>query len=522
MKAHYAWLATLFFLPLGQQNSYAQEIKKHSANKPEHTATAEQIFQRVGPRLAVVRAIKSGELHSLASAVVLTADGFLGTNYHAIRGADEVEVNIPQSGKEGQDRVLRYVKLMYFDSSKDLAILKVDVSGFPFLDCSNDPTLNTKVGEKVYALGNPRGLENTISDGIISGLRTINGQDVIQHTAPISPGSSGGALVDSRGLLLGMNSWQLQDSQNLNFAIPRKYLFEALTQALHATVELRFPKDDSTDDDEFAKLAWKALTLGDYIQAINQGTQAIAAGKSNTEVYAILGAAYFEHGNMPEAEKYARQCLVLTGNDDVFKQTARLYLLRILGERFKQNPSSVDRTAFLQLVNDFLRSEKTSIVDDTYYQEMKRWAVSMPDTLKSIVGKWKDASDSEGLCHAFRFDGYEIAPDENGRFRLSPEGVTHFESGDKSYAWRVSGTINDTNARVTGSLESILLAFSGANSAVGRQTVHVDLMLSDDMMSLEGTANYGSIRASGPLADVAVTLMKSCPGERRLKLVRTH
>jgi len=149
VKARVGLLAALVFPPLGQQHAYPQGIPKHSANKPEHTATGEQIFQKVGPRLAVIRAIKSGELHSLASAVVLTADGFLGTNYHAIQGADDVEVNIPQSGKEGQDRVLKYVKLMYFDSSKDLAILKVDVSGLPFLDCSNDPTLNTKVGEKV-------------------------------------------------------------------------------------------------------------------------------------------------------------------------------------------------------------------------------------------------------------------------------------------------------------------------------------------------------------------------------------
>jgi len=518
LKTRFALLAMLVFLPLGQQNSYPQEISKHSANKPEHTATAEQIFQRVGPSLAVIRAIKSGELHSLASAVVLTADGFLGTNYHAIRGADEVQVNIPQNGKEEQDRVLRDVKLMYFDSSKDLAILKVDVSGLPFLDCSNDPTLNTRVGQKVYALGNPRGLENTISDGIISGLRTINGQDVIQHTAPISPGSSGGALVDSRGLLLGMNSWQLQDSQNLNFAIPRKYLFEALTQALHATAELRFPKDDSTDDDEFAKLAWKALTLGDYIQAINQGTQAIAAGKSNTEVYAILGAAYFENGNMPESEKYARQCLVLTGNDDAFRQTARLYLLKMLGEKFKQNPASVDRTAFLELVNDFLNSEKTSIVGDAYYQEMRRWAASMPDILKSIVGNWKDASDSESLGSIFNDNEYEIASNPNGGFDLTLKRST----SSNPLTLSVFGKITVTSGIAKGALERDLMASKDGTVGLARQSISVELKLSDDMMSLEGTAAYGNIRSSGDMSGLVSGFMKTRNGNYRIRLVRSH
>ncbi len=520
MKVRCALLAAFFLLPLGRHNSYAQETAKHSASKTQRTATAEQIFQKVAPRLAVLRAIKSGKLHSLASAVVLTADGFLGTNYHALQGADEVEITIPESGKEGQRRVLRHLKLMYSDSSKDLAILKADGSGLPFLDCSTDVTLSTKVGEKVYALGNPRGLESTISDGIISGLRTIEGEDVIQHTAPISPGSSGGALVDSRGLLLGMNSWQLRDSQNLNFAIPRKYLFEALTQALHATAELAFPKDDSIDDDEFGKLAWKALALGDYIQAINQGTQAIAAGKSNTEVYAILGAAYFETGNRQEAEKYVRQCLLLTGNDDPFKQTARLYLLRILGEKFRQNTASVDRTAFLQLVNDFLRSEKTSILDDTYYQEMRRWAASIPETLKSIIGNWKDASDSESLGGIFTNNEYEIAPDPNGEFNLTLKRTT----SSNPWTLLVFGKITVTSGIAKGTLERALMVPTDehGHGGLAGQSISVELKLADDMMSLEGTAFYGNIRSSGDWADLVSAFMKTRKGEYRIKLVRSH
>jgi len=70
VKLRCAWLATLFFLPIGQQSSYAQEIKKHSANRPEHTATGEQIFQKVALRLAVLRASKSGELGPLTDATV--------------------------------------------------------------------------------------------------------------------------------------------------------------------------------------------------------------------------------------------------------------------------------------------------------------------------------------------------------------------------------------------------------------------------------------------------------------------
>src|SRR5260370_40422501 len=70
VKLRCAWLATLFFLPIGQQSSYAEEIKKHSANSPEHTATGEQVFQKVALRLAVLRAAKSGELGPLTDASV--------------------------------------------------------------------------------------------------------------------------------------------------------------------------------------------------------------------------------------------------------------------------------------------------------------------------------------------------------------------------------------------------------------------------------------------------------------------
>jgi S1-C subfamily serine protease len=518
LKVRCAWLATLFFLPLGQQSSYAQEIKKHSANRPEHTATAEQIFQKVALRLAVLRASKTGELHSLASAIVLTSDGFLGTNYHAIQGADEVDVSIPASGNEGRRRALGHVRLMYFDSSKDLAILKAEVSGLPFLDCSTDPTLDIRVGEKVYALGNPRGLESTISDGIVSGLRTIDGQDVIQHTAPISPGSSGGALIDSHGVLLGMNSWQLRDSQNLNFAIPRKYLFEALTQALHATADLGFPKDDPINDDEFGSRAWKALAHADYIQAINQGTQAIAAGKSSTEVYAILGAAYFESGNKQEAEKYLQQCLLLAGKDDEFKQTARLYLLQILAEKFRQDPASVDRTAVLKLANDFLDSEKTSIVDDAYYQEMKRWAASIPDALKAIVGSWKDASDSESLGSIFNDNEYQISLNANGGFDLTLKRA----ASSNPLTLSVFGTITLKSGVAKGTLERDLMASKDGSVGLARQSITVELKLTDDMMSLEGMAAYGNIRSSGNMADLVSGFMKTRNGQYRIKLFRSR
>jgi trypsin-like peptidase len=130
------------------------------------------------------------------------------------------------------------------DPERDIAVLKVNSSSaLPFLDCLGQGHSPPRVGERVYAIGNPKGLSNTISEGILSALRAIDNEDVIQHTAAISPGSSGGALLDANGVLLGINSWQMTEGQNLNFAIPAKYLAAALIAARNVNEPVGFPPE---------------------------------------------------------------------------------------------------------------------------------------------------------------------------------------------------------------------------------------------------------------------------------------
>ena len=86
------------------------------------------------------------------------------------------------------------------------------------------PTNQLGVGDKVYAIGSPKGLGNTLSDGLISGFRQYNGSKIIQTTAPISPGSSGGGLFDAQGRLVGITTMYLDGGQNLNFAVPAELI----------------------------------------------------------------------------------------------------------------------------------------------------------------------------------------------------------------------------------------------------------------------------------------------------------
>jgi S1-C subfamily serine protease len=191
---------------------------------------------------------KLGTLHATASGVILSADGYVGTNYHALQGADTAEVRFFADPTNAADyQSFGTAKLLYANSERDIAILKVNSSTLPFFACPTRTDCEARIGENVYAIGNPKGLSNTISEGIVSGLRADGGEELVQHTAPISPGSSGGALLDSNGNLLGMNSWQVTDAQNLDFAISTKHLLEALEAARHVTTALSFLPQASAD-----------------------------------------------------------------------------------------------------------------------------------------------------------------------------------------------------------------------------------------------------------------------------------
>lgn len=146
-------------------------------------------------------------------------DNLIVTNYHVISGATAAQCFTNESTQ-------RYTIEGYlaFDKKMDLVLLKVAVLNRRAITLASAPV---SPGQKIYVIGSPEGLSATISDGIVSGLRDFGGQDFIQITAPISPGSSGGPVLNEYGELVGVLAGQIEDGQNLNFAIPAASL-EAL------------------------------------------------------------------------------------------------------------------------------------------------------------------------------------------------------------------------------------------------------------------------------------------------------
>lgn len=171
------------------------------------------LFARNSP--AVVRVISHDSNFNarLGSGFFISKDGLLVTNYHVIREADFAMAL-------RDDNTTLYVEgIAAEDKDADLALLKVNVKDVPFLSIGPDEP--PKVGTKVYAIGNPDGLTNTLSEGLISGLRNeANQLAAIQTSAAISHGSSGGPLLTADGLVVGVTSATVVDGQNLNFAVP--------------------------------------------------------------------------------------------------------------------------------------------------------------------------------------------------------------------------------------------------------------------------------------------------------------
>ena len=148
------------------------------------------------------------------SGFLVRSNGVIVTNHHVMVGASRAAIFLASG--ERYDRV----EALDSDPSADLAILKIPGYGLPVLRTTSELP---PVGAKLVAVGNPLGLSHTVTEGIVSGVRLIDGRQLLQMSVPISPGSSGGPVLNGRGNVVAVTSRYLKDGQNLNFAVPIRY-----------------------------------------------------------------------------------------------------------------------------------------------------------------------------------------------------------------------------------------------------------------------------------------------------------
>ena len=208
----------------------------------------------------------------------------IATNYHVIKEAAQGTAKLV--GKE-----MKYTieGITATDETNDLTLLKVTVQGVNPLPLGNSDTV--QIGETVYVVGNPKGLEGTFSSGIISSIRKRHAKKEFQMTAPISPGSSGGPVLNDRGEVIGVSvrTYTGQEAQNLNFAIHSAELKELLE---HSGPVRSLPQENRTISVyTYLIQGSKKEKLGDYKGAIVNYTEAIQLKPNDASIYYNRGRA---------------------------------------------------------------------------------------------------------------------------------------------------------------------------------------------------------------------------------------
>lgn len=189
-----------------------------SQNAPPPAASVKELVQQIGEAVVQVRTPSS-----IGSGFILTEDGFLITNFHVIEGETQITIEVYHQEKGLLERkTYKQVRIVAMNKFQDLALLKIEDKGSPkFKSVSLGNSDSLTVGDRVFAIGSPLGLERTVTEGIISTkTRQMSGELYLQTTAQINPGNSGGPLFSLTGEVVGVTNMKITFGEGLGFAIP--------------------------------------------------------------------------------------------------------------------------------------------------------------------------------------------------------------------------------------------------------------------------------------------------------------
>ncbi len=179
-----------------------------------HAKSAVDVYESVSKSVVVVYGHDSAGKRNIIGSGVVLPSGDVATACHVVRNASSSVVK--HNGKEYEARIA------HADFDRDVCLLRLPVPISPAVKLGTSETL--KIGQRVYAVGAPKGLELTLSEGVVSSFRSVKEGRFIQTTAAISPGSSGGGLFDEEGRLVGLVTFYFKDGQQLNFAVPVEWI----------------------------------------------------------------------------------------------------------------------------------------------------------------------------------------------------------------------------------------------------------------------------------------------------------
>jgi tetratricopeptide (TPR) repeat protein len=298
------WITSLALFAglLSASGSTAQDRAQQQQAAPKRTPLSpEALFRRLSRSVFLVEVLDSdGKPTATASAVAIAPDRLV-TNAHVVKAGDSIRIY-------RGEKVSGEVRVLAIDEKRDLALLRVVGLAAQPVAVRRSETI--AIGQRVYAIGNPEGLELTFSEGIISGVRKTEERTLLQTTAPISPGSSGGGLFDAEGKLVGITTAYLAKGQNLNFAIPAEAVLEL------ASSDHRSSCSDSLNDPEKSPTKSIEICLAEVKRSPKSG-----------EAWFNLGSAYDNAAADAYNKSNFRQSWWKSGGHaaiDAFKKSAQV------------------------------------------------------------------------------------------------------------------------------------------------------------------------------------------------------
>jgi len=219
-----------------------------SANQPHVRMSAREIVDASSP--AIVR-VEAGE-DRVGTGFILDRSGLIATNLHVIEGESTIKVKLYKDQGEYQ-----VVSIAGVDRGHDLALMRIKPRGnLPVVRLGDSSVVSA--GDRIYAIGNPLGMDYSVSDGLISQVRQLSAElTILQISAPISQGSSGGPLFNQFGEVIGVTTMIVTQGQNINLAVPGNYLLPMVKQQqaielaefAKATKELAHAHGEGTQED---------------------------------------------------------------------------------------------------------------------------------------------------------------------------------------------------------------------------------------------------------------------------------
>lgn len=275
-------------------------------SRPHQVPSTAQVAKTVSPAVVLVKAKAPAGLVQ-GSGFVVDSTGIVVTNLHVVEGAEAIQIQL-QSGD-----VFDSVKVRAFDERKDLAILQVPGFKLPVVTLGDSDEV--EVGSTVVVIGSPSQLENSVSVGVISGVRTFEGFRAFQTDAAVNPGSSGGPLLNAMGFAIGVMTFKKREAESISFAIPINYVRGLLPGTDSLSLEafaLRLGSNSSRIIDGHASRhanRWKSLRSGTikilrsdgdflYVEHVGQEGRAGSGSVAITELRKV-GGAYV--GAMPSS-----------------------------------------------------------------------------------------------------------------------------------------------------------------------------------------------------------------------------